>query len=45
LGEYDTEMNLSWIDRKELNESELLKLLPITDLPKVMADYKREILN
>ena len=45
LGEYDTEMNLSWIDRKELNESELLKLLPITDLPKIMADYKREIQN
>lgn len=45
LGEYDTEMNLSWIERKVLNESELRKLLPITDLPKIMADYKKEIQN
>jgi hypothetical protein len=45
LGEYDTEMNLSWIDRKELNELELIKLLPITDLPKIMTDYKKEIQN
>jgi hypothetical protein len=45
LGEYDTEMNLSWIERKELNETELTKLLPITDLPKILADYKREIQN
>jgi hypothetical protein len=45
LGEYDTEMNLSWIERKELNEAELIKLLPITDLPKIMTDYKKEIQN
>ena len=45
LGEYDTEMNLSWIERKELNESESIKLLPITDLPKIMTDYKKEIQN
>jgi hypothetical protein len=45
IGEYDTEMNLSWIERKELNEKELTKLLPITDLPKIMADYKKEIQN
>jgi len=45
LGEYDTEMNLSWIDRKELNELEFQNLLPITDLPKIMADYKREFQN
>jgi hypothetical protein len=45
LGEYDTEMNLSWIERKELNETELTKLLPIANLPKIMADYKKEIQN
>jgi hypothetical protein len=45
LGEYDTEMNLSWIERKELNEAELINLLPITDLPKIMTDYKKEIQN
>jgi hypothetical protein len=45
LGEYDTEMNLSWIERKKLDELEILKLLPITDLPTVMANYKKEIQN
>lgn len=41
LGEYDTEMNVSWIERKKLNNAEIKHLLPITDLPKIMNDFKK----
>ncbi|MCG8400650.1 MAG: hypothetical protein MJA84_03545 [Firmicutes bacterium] len=45
LGEYDTEMNLSYIDKKELDEKEVNSLFPITDLPKIIHNYKLEYSN
>lgn len=45
LGEYHTEMSLSHIDKKELNESEVATLFPIKALPKVIQDYQSELNN
>jgi len=45
LGEYDTEMSLSSIDKKVLNENEVNNLFPITALPKVIQDYQSELNN
>lgn len=42
LGEYYTEMSLSRIDKKVLNEQEVKQLYPITDLPKIVHDYYSE---
>lgn len=42
LGEYYTEMSLSRIEKKLLNEQEVKDLYPITDLPKVVQDYYSE---
>jgi hypothetical protein len=42
LGEYDTEMNLSWIERKKLDENEVDILYSITELPTIMSEYKKE---
>jgi hypothetical protein len=45
LGEYDTEMSLSYIDKKVLNENEINDLFPITALHKVIQDYQSELNN
>jgi len=45
LGEYDTEMFINGIDRKQLIEYELNSLLPISDLSKILLDYKLEFQN
>ena len=45
LGEYDTEMSLSYIDKKVLNENEVNSLFPITALPKVIREYQSELNN
>lgn len=45
LGEYDTEMSLSYIDKKVLNENEVNSLFPITALPKVIREYQLELNN
>lgn len=45
LGEYHTEMSLSYIDKKKLNESEVTTLLPIKSLSKVIQDYLSELNN
>lgn len=42
LGEYNTEMSLSRIDKKLLNEQEVKQLYPITDLPKIVQNYYSE---
>lgn len=42
LGEYHTEMSISSIDKKILNEEELDVLYPITDLPEVLHNYLSE---
>ncbi|MFZ1456752.1 MAG: hypothetical protein WAT46_11975, partial [Saprospiraceae bacterium] len=42
LGEYYTEMSLSRIDKKLLNEQDVKQLYPITDLPKIVQDYYSE---
>lgn len=45
LGEYHTEMSLSYIDKKELNESEVTTLFPIKSLSKVIQDCLSELNN
>lgn len=45
LGEYDTEMSLSYIDKKVLNENEVNSLFPITALLKVIREYQSELNN
>jgi len=45
LGEFHTEMSLSYINKKELNENEVNNLFPITALPNVIQDYKSECCN
>jgi len=45
LGEYHTEMSLSRIDKKKLNENEVNSLFPIKALPKVIQDYLLELNN
>ncbi len=45
LGEYDTEMCLSWIDKKELDETELEQLFPLKNLPLILQEYKLEMSN
>ena len=45
LGEYHTEMSLSSIDKKELNETEIEDLFPIRSLPKIIQDYQSEFNN
>ena len=45
LGEYDTEMSLDSITKKELNEDEVSELFPITDLPVIIKNYKMELNN
>lgn len=45
LGEYDVEMYIGWIDIKVLNEDEVGILLPIEELPKVLAAKKLEWQN
>jgi hypothetical protein len=45
LGEYDTEMYLSYIDKKELNENEVEKLFPIRILPQIIKEYQFELNN
>ncbi|MBL7914774.1 MAG: hypothetical protein JNL49_06975 [Bacteroidia bacterium] len=45
LGEYDTEMSLSWIEKKELDEREVDILYNLSELPKILSDYKIESRN
>jgi hypothetical protein len=45
LGEFDTEMSISWIERKGLNEKEIGTFYKIHDLPTLVDDYKREFGN
>lgn len=45
LGEYHTEMSLSSIDKKELNENEINALFPIKILPQVIREYQLELSN
>jgi hypothetical protein len=45
LGEYDTEMSISWVDLKELNETEKEQLWPIRELPDIVKKYKLETRN
>jgi hypothetical protein len=45
LGEYHTEMSLSSIDKKGLNEAEDNDLFPIRSLLKVIQDYQLELNN
>lgn len=45
LGEYHTEMSLSGIDKKKLDENEANSLLPIASLPQIIRDYQSEINN
>ena len=45
LGEYHTEMSLSRIEKRLLNEQEVKDLYPITDLPKVVQGYYSELNN
>jgi hypothetical protein len=42
LGEYYTEMSLSSIEKKLLNEDEIKNLYPILALPKIVQDYYSE---
>lgn len=45
LGEYHTEMSLSRIEKKNLDEKEVNDLFPITALPKVIQDFYSELNN
>lgn len=45
LGEYHTEMSLSRIDKRPLNEAELSNLFPITALPQIIESYYLELNN
>jgi hypothetical protein len=45
LGEYDNEMYLSGINKKRLDENEVSTLLPISELPRIVTDYKMEYNN
>lgn len=45
LGEYHTEMSLSYIEMNPLNEDEVNMLSPITDLPVAIANYFQELSN
>jgi hypothetical protein len=45
LGEYHTEMSLSEIDKKVLNENEINTLFPVRTLPEVIRNYQSERCN
>lgn len=45
LGEYHTEMSLSCITKKELNENEVSNLFPIRSLPETVQNYLLEFKN
>lgn len=45
LGEYHTEMSLSSIDKRALDESEVNTLFPIVVLPQIIRDYYLELNN
>lgn len=45
LGEYHTEMSLSAINKKKLDENEVSTLLPISTLLQVIQDYQSELNN
>jgi len=45
LGEYDTEMMLSWIEMKKLDENEIEKLYPVKELPSIISEHKKEQWN
>ena len=45
LGEYHTEMSLSYIEMNPLNEEDINKLSPITDLPMAIENYFKELNN
>lgn len=43
IGEYDTQTFIDWIERKELNETEVENLYNINELPELLNDLKLEI--
>ena len=45
VGEYHSEMYLSAIDKKELDENELNTLFPIKALSQILQDYQSELKN
>lgn len=45
VGEFDTEMFLSWIERKKLDENQIEILYKIEELPTILNDYKKEFSN
>ena len=45
LGEYDTEMSLSWIDKKALDERDIEQLFPLKELPVIIHQYMLEMNN
>lgn len=45
LGEYHTEMSLSYIDKKVLDEKEVNNLFPIATLPEIIREYHLELHN
>jgi hypothetical protein len=45
VGEFDTEMFLSWIERKKLDEKQIESLYQIEELPTILNDYKKEFSN
>lgn len=45
LGEFHTEMNISSVEKKKLNEEEIKDLFSIKLLPKIIQDYQIEISN
>lgn len=45
VGEFDTEMFLSWIERKKLDENQIDLLYQIEELPTILNDYKKEFSN
>jgi hypothetical protein len=45
LGEYHTEMSLSSIRKKKLNEADLINLFPIRSLPEIVHNYQLQVKN
>ncbi|MDQ0639852.1 hypothetical protein QF042_003417 [Pedobacter sp. W3I1] len=45
IGEYHTEMSLSHIYKKQLDETEVNNLFPIENLPQIIQDYHLELNN
>ncbi len=45
LGEYDTEMMLSWIERKKLDYDKIENLYSLMELPSIISEYKKERYN